>query len=124
MKISLFGTGYVGLVTGASLANLGHDVLCMDVDESKITQLQQGAIPFFEPGLKELVQHNMQAGRLRFTTNTKDAVQFGSVIFNCVGTPCKDDGSANLEYVFTVAKNVATHSQGYQLLINKSFFIY
>ena len=113
MKISIFGTGYVGLVTGACLANLGHEVVCMDIDEKKIEQLKQGKIPFFEPGLKELVTKNTNKNRLSFTTDAKTAVEFGQAIFNCVGTPSKNDnnGEADLKYVFAVAKEVAKQQQ-------------
>lgn len=120
MKISIFGVGYVGLVTGACLANLGHDVLCVDIDQKKISDLQHGVINFYEPGLKELVLKNKEKGTLNFTTNIPEAVNFGEAIFNCVGTPGKDDGSANLSYVFSVAENVAKFSQSYNILINKS----
>ena len=120
MKISIFGTGYVGLVTGACLANLGHKILCADIDENKIKTLDNGKIPFYEPGLKELVAKNKEKGRLKFTTDIENAVKFGEVIFNCVGTPGKEDGSADLTYVFNVAKNVAKFSENYKILINKS----
>ncbi len=120
MKISIFGTGYVGLVTGASLASLGHEVLCVDVDEQKIKMLCDGKLSFFEPGLKELVQLNIEKKRLHFTTDIAKGVQFGEVIFNCVGTPEKEDGSADLQYVFAVAEMVAEHAEGYKVLINKS----
>jgi UDPglucose 6-dehydrogenase len=120
MRISIFGTGYVGLVTGACLANLGHNVLCVDIDENKIQLLKEGIIPFYEPGLKELIIKNKERNRLNFTINCEEGVDFGEVVFNCVGTPSKEDGSAQLDYIFNVAKDVARYSQGYKLLINKS----
>ncbi|MFH1276020.1 MAG: UDP-glucose/GDP-mannose dehydrogenase family protein [Candidatus Woesearchaeota archaeon] len=120
MKISIFGSGYVGLVTGACLADLGHEILCVDVDEKKINQLEQADIPFHEPGLKDLVIRNKSKGRLRFSTNIEEGVLFGEVIFNCVGTPGKEDGSADLTYVFSVAESVAKFAEGYKILINKS----
>src|SRR3989344_6039340 len=120
MKISIFGTGYVGLVTGACLANLGHQILCIDVDEFKINQLKDGKVPFYEPGLSELVAKNREKGRLVFTTDVKEGVQFGEAIFNCVGTPSKEDGAADLSYVFSVAESVGKFAEGYKLLINKS----
>ena len=120
MKISVFGTGYVGLVTGACLANLGHAVLCIDVDEQKIRLLQEGEIPFYEPGLKELVLKNKEKGRLSFTTDTKLGVHFGDAVFNCVGTPSEHDGKADLKYVFKVAEEVGRMAEGYKVLINKS----
>lgn len=120
MQISVFGTGYVGLVTGACLADLGHKVICVDIDEQKIKQLGSGEVPFFEPGLKELVTRNVAKGRLRFSTDSENGVYFGEVIFNCVGTPQADNGAADLNYVYKVAEIVAKHSSGYKLLINKS----
>src|SRR3989338_3894920 len=120
MKISIFGTGYVGLVTGASLASLGHEVLCVDVDAKKIELLCDGQLSFFEPGLKEIVQLNIEKKRLHFTTDIVYGVQFGDAIFNCVGTPEKEDGAADLQYVFQVAVMVAEYAVGYKVLINKS----
>ncbi|HLC91141.1 MAG TPA: UDP-glucose/GDP-mannose dehydrogenase family protein [Candidatus Nanoarchaeia archaeon] len=120
MNITIIGTGYVGLVTGACLANLGHSIRCGDIDSHKISLLEKGDIPFYEPGLKELVLQNKEKGRLTFSTNIPEAIAFGEVIFNCVGTPGKEDGSADLQYVFSVAENVGKFAQGYKLLINKS----
>ncbi|MBT4605231.1 UDP-glucose/GDP-mannose dehydrogenase family protein [archaeon] len=122
MKIAIFGTGYVGLVTGACLANLGHHVTCVDIDENKINSIKQGIIPFYEPGLPKLVKNNIQKKRLQFTTDAKTAINEAQAIFNCVGTPGKEDGSANLEYVFQVTKTVAVHtpSDQFKILINKS----
>ncbi len=120
MKISIFGTGYVGLVTGACLANLGHEVLCMDIDQNKVEHLKEKKIPFYEPGLKELVIRNTEKNRLHFTSNPKEAVDFAEAIFNCVGTPERKDGSSDLQFVLEVAELVAKYAQGYKLLINKS----
>src|SRR3989344_3491443 len=120
MKISIFGVGYVGLTTGACLANLGHEVLCVDVDVHKISALQEGKVPFYEPGLQELANQGIRKRRLRFGTSAEEGVQFGEVIFNCVGTPSMDDGSANLEYVFSVAKVVGEHINNYKIIVNKS----
>lgn len=120
MKISVFGSGYVGLVTGASLANLGHDVLCADIDSSKITRLDQGEIPFFEPGLKELVHRTKEKQKLAFTSDLVVAVEFGEVLFNCVGTPAHDDGSANLNALYAVVELVARQAQGHKSLVTKS----
>ncbi len=120
MKISIFGSGYVGLTTGACLANLGHDVICVDIDEKKIEILNKGEIPFFEPGLKELVLNNKEKGRLKFTTNVEEGVKFREAIFNCVGTPSNSDGSADLSYVFKVAEEIGKLAEGYKVLINKS----
>ena len=120
MKISIFGTGYVGLVTGASLANLGHDVLCVDIDQKKIDLINSGEMPFYEPGLKELVLKNKENKRITFSTDIEKAVHFAEAIFNCVGTPMKEDGSADLSYVFEVVKSVVKYSDQYKLLINKT----
>ncbi|OBX36719.1 UDP-glucose 6-dehydrogenase TuaD [Halomonas elongata] len=106
MRITIFGTGYVGLVTGACLADVGHDVLCVDVDADKIARLEAGEIPIFEPGLEELVTTNAAAGRLRFTTDAVSAVEFGTLQFIAVGTPPDEDGSADLQYVLAVAETI------------------
>ena len=103
MKITVFGTGYVGLVTGACLAEVGNDVLCMDMDKQKIAQLEQGVIPIYEPDLDDLVIRNQKAGRLHFTTNTQDAVDHGLFQFIAAGTPPDEDGSADLSSVLAVA---------------------
>ncbi len=120
MKIGVFGSGYVGLTTGACLANLGHEITCVDIDQTKIDKLNNGEIPFYEPGLKELVQKNKEKGRLKFTTDIESGVRFQDAIFNCVGTPGKEDGSADLSYVFKVAETVGKLADGYKILINKS----
>ena len=120
MKISVFGTGYVGLVTGACLANLGHHVLCVDIDDKKIEMLKKGEIPFYEPGVKELVVKNSEKGRLKFSFDLKEGATYGDVIFNCVGTPSGDDGKADLKYVFSVAETVAKYAEWHKVLINKS----
>ena len=120
MNISVFGTGYVGLVTGACLANLGHTVCCVDIDHEKIIQLQKGTIPFYEPGLREVVQWNVEKGRLTFSSDVQQAVQQGEVIFNCVGTPSTEQGGADLRAVFEVAKTVAKYAEQPKVLINKS----
>lgn len=120
MNITVFGVGYVGLTTGACLANLGHSVLCVDVDEGKINLLQKGKVSFHEPGLQELMNQNVKKGKLNFGTSAEEGVRFGEVIFNCVGTPSRDDGSANLEYVFSVAKIVGQHIGSYKVVVNKS----
>src|SRR3989344_3296077 len=120
MNITVFGVGYVGLTTGACLANLGHSVLCVDVDEAKIALLQKGKVPFNEPGLPELMNQNVKRGKLRFGISAEEGICFGEVIFNCVGTPSNGDGSANLEYVFSVAKMVGQHIDSYKVVVNKS----
>ena len=120
MKIAIFGTGYVGLVTGASLANLGHQVTCVDIDEEKIRILKSGKVPFHEPGLPTLVKKNVEKGRLTFTTDAKTSVEACDAVFNCVGTPGKADGSANMDYVHKVAETVARYANNYKIIVNKS----
>ncbi|MEX1276540.1 MAG: 3-hydroxyacyl-CoA dehydrogenase NAD-binding domain-containing protein, partial [Bacteroidota bacterium] len=99
MKLAIVGTGYVGLVQGAVFADSGNDVICMDIDEKKISGLKKGVIPIYEPGLEELVKRNTQEGRLKFTTSLKDAVTQSDIIFLCLPTPQSDDGSADLSRV-------------------------
>ncbi|MFN3712860.1 MAG: UDP-glucose dehydrogenase family protein [Alcanivoracaceae bacterium] len=120
MKITVFGTGYVGLVTGTCLADVGHHVLCVDVDAGKIEGLRNGVIPIYEPGLEPMVKCNVAEGRLRFTTDAAEAVAFGTLQFIAVGTPPDEDGSADLKYVLTVARTIATHMTDYKVVIDKS----
>ena len=120
MKISIFGTGYVGLVSGACLAEVGHHVVCVDVDPVKIENLKNGILPIWEPGLEALVERNAKEGRLHFTTDAAHAVQHGQVQFIAVGTPPDEDGSADLQYVLAVAKTIATHITDYKVVVNKS----
>lgn len=120
MKITIFGTGYVGLVTGTCLADVGHDVMCMDVDADKIAGLEAGRIPIYEPGLEEMVKINMAAGRLRFTTDAKRAVDFGLLQFIAVGTPPDEDGSADLRYVLAVANTIGEHMSDEKIVVDKS----
>ncbi|TNF91288.1 MAG: UDP-glucose/GDP-mannose dehydrogenase family protein [Gammaproteobacteria bacterium] len=120
MKVTIFGTGYVGLVTGACLAEVGNDVLCMDIDEDKIASLKQGVIPIYEPDLDKLVESNAAAGRLIFTSDPVAAVAHGELQFIAVGTPPDEDGSADLQYVLAVAKTVAEHMDGYRMIVDKS----
>ncbi len=120
MKVTVFGSGYVGLVTGVCLAEVGNDVVCVDIDESKIDKLNNGIIPIYEPGLDEIVKANMQAGRLRFTTDIKEGVDHGVFQFIAVGTPPDEDGSADLQYVLAVAKSIAEHMTEYKVVVDKS----
>ncbi len=120
MYISVIGTGYVGLVTGACFAEFGLNVLCMDLDEKRIASLEKGKVPFFEPGLAELVEKNIQAGRLRFTTDLNKAVDEALAIFIAVGTPSRPDGSADLSFVDEVARSVGSRMTGYKVVITKS----
>jgi UDPglucose 6-dehydrogenase len=119
-NITVFGTGYVGTVTGTCFADLGNRVLCMDVDEKKIARLQAGDPVIYEPGLEELLRRNIAAGRLAFTTDERRAVEWGEVCFICVGTPPRHNGEADLSYVQAVARTIGKHMQGYKLVVNKS----
>ncbi|MDD9892325.1 MAG: UDP-glucose/GDP-mannose dehydrogenase family protein [Gammaproteobacteria bacterium] len=120
MKVTIFGTGYVGLVTGTCLAEVGHEVTCVDVDQAKVDGLNNGQIPIYEPGLEPMVIRNHQQGRLHFTTDAEAAVNFAEVQFIAVGTPPDEDGSADLQYVLTVAKTIAKHMNGFKVVIDKS----
>ena len=120
MKVTVFGIGYVGLVQAAVLADAGHEVCCVDVDQQKIDKLKDGIIPIFEPGLESLVKENYQQGRLKFTTDAKEGVEFSKLQFIAVGTPPDEDGSADLKYVLKVAETIAHHMNDEKVVINKS----
>ncbi|OGT16728.1 MAG: UDP-glucose 6-dehydrogenase [Gallionellales bacterium RIFCSPHIGHO2_02_FULL_57_16] len=120
MKITVIGTGYVGLVTGTCLAEVGNDVLCMDVDANKINTLKQGGIPIYEPGLEDMVKRNVAAGRLRFTTDVAESAKHGVIQFIAVGTPPDEDGSADLQYVVAAAHAIGQHMQEYKVIVDKS----
>ena len=120
MNVSIFGTGYVGLVSGACLAEVGHKVVCVDVVPEKIEQLKKGIIPIWEPGLESLVKHNLAEGRLSFTTDAAYAVKHSQVQFIAVGTPSDEDGSADLKYVLAVAESIAHNMLDYKVIVNKS----
>ncbi len=120
MKVSVIGTGYVGLVAAAGFAEHGNDVICADIDENKIARLRKGEIPIFEPGLDVLVQRNTEAGRLRFTTDNGEAARHGEVIFLAVGTPSAPDGSANLSYLFEAARDIAKQLDHDVVVVDKS----
>ena len=120
MKVTVFGIGYVGLVQGAVLAEVGHQVMCIDVDADKVERLKLGQIPIFEPGLESLVKENHAAGRLNFTTDAAEGVKHGEVQFIAVGTPPDEDGSADLKYVLSVASTIAEHMESHQIVIDKS----
>src|SRR3989337_1223424 len=120
MKISVIGTGYVGLVTGTCLAESGNDVICMDIDERKIGMLNSGAVPLYEPGLEELIKRNISSGRLLFTTDIVSAVRNSDFIFIAVGTPPGENGSADLKYVLGAARKIGASLNGYKVIINKS----
>ncbi|MFC0679265.1 UDP-glucose dehydrogenase family protein [Lysobacter korlensis] len=120
MRATLFGTGYVGLVTGTCLAEVGHDIVCVDVDAAKIDKLNNGIIPIYEPGLQPMVQSNHEAGRLRFTTDAEAGIAHGEVIFIAVGTPPDGDGDADLRYVVEVARTIGAHIKRPTIIVNKS----
>ncbi len=120
MKITVIGTGYVGLVSGACLAEVGNDVMCLDIDPAKIKILNEGGIPIFEPGLLDMVKRNVAAGRLHFTTDIDRAVQHGTLQFIAVGTPPGEDGSADLQYVVTAARSIGARMSDYKVVIDKS----
>jgi UDPglucose 6-dehydrogenase len=120
MKVTVVGTGYVGLVSGACLADMGNDVLCLDVDARKIATLQGGDLPIYEPGLEEIVARNVAAGRLSFTTDVAKAVAHGTIQFVAVGTPPDEDGSADLQYVLAAARSIGRHMKDYKLVVDKS----
>jgi len=120
LKVTVVGTGYVGLVTGACLSEMGNHVVCLDVDERKIRILNDGRIPIHEPGLKEIVQRNVAAGRLQFTTDIAAAVGHGTLQFIGVGTPPDEDGSADLQYVVAAATNIGSHMTDYKVIVDKS----
>ncbi|HBU69944.1 MAG TPA: UDP-glucose 6-dehydrogenase [Elusimicrobia bacterium] len=119
-KICVVGTGYVGLVTGACLSDLGHKVICVDVDKSKIAMLRKNVMPIYEPGLAEIVKKNIKSGRLSFSTNLGESVKSSETIFIAVGTPPRDDGSADLSFVETVASQIAANMNSYKLIVDKS----
>ena len=120
MKITVIGTGYVGLVSGTCLAEVGNDVLCLDLDPAKIKILTEGGIPIFEPGLQDMVRRNVAAGRLHFTTDVERAAHFGTVQFIAVGTPPDEDGSADMKYVTAAARNIGKYMTDYKVVVDKS----
>ncbi|WP_348728317.1 UDP-glucose/GDP-mannose dehydrogenase family protein [Rheinheimera texasensis] len=120
MKVTIFGTGYVGLVTGTCLADMGHHVMCVDIDEQKINNLRSGVIPIYEPGLESLVKTNVANGQLCFTANAEEGVAHAEIQFIAVGTPPDEDGSADLKYVLAVARSIASHMHSHKVIVNKS----
>ena len=120
MKVTIFGTGYVGLVTGACLAEMGNHVVCVDIDAAKVERLKRGEIPIYEPGLESIVLRNHASGRLDFTTEVAPAIAHGELLFIAVGTPPDEDGSADMKYVLAVAASIGQHLGGYAVVVNKS----
>lgn len=120
MKVTIFGSGYVGLVSGVCFAHMGNSVKCVDIDADRVARLQQGECPIFEPGLTPLLQSNLKAGRIDFTTDARAAVRHAEIILIAVGTPPEEDGSADLQYVLKVAETIGEHLQKYKVVVNKS----
>ncbi len=120
MNLAVIGTGYVGLVTGACMAQMGNNVICVDIDEEKINKLKQGIIPIYEPGLEEIVKENFKIGTLHFTTDIKEALAKSEIVFIAVGTPQGEDGSADLQYVLAVAKDIGRHMEHPLIVVDKS----
>ncbi|WP_141750352.1 3-hydroxyacyl-CoA dehydrogenase NAD-binding domain-containing protein, partial [Fusobacterium sp. HMSC073F01] len=120
MRVGVIGTGYVGLVQGVIMAEFGLNVICMDVSVEKIENLKNGIVPIYEPGLKELLEKNMKAERIEFTTDMKYTTENSEVIFIAVGTPPAIDGSADLHYVLDVAKDIGKYMNGYKIIVDKS----
>lgn len=120
MKITVIGSGYVGLVTGACLAELGNEVVCLDLDQKKIDLLNNGQIPIYEPGLEQMIRQNQHSGRIQFSTNIKSAVLHGDVQYIAVGTPADEDGSADLKYVLAAARNIGKYMTNFKVIVNKS----
>lgn len=120
MRVAIFGTGYVGLVTGTCLAEVGHDVVCVDIDAAKVDGLNNGIIPIYEPGLEPMVKANHASGRLRFTTDAASAIAHGEIVFIAVGTPPDEDGSADLQYVLAVARTIGKHIERSTVIVDKS----
>ena len=120
MKVCVIGGGYVGLVAGAGFAEIGHEVRCVDIDKNKIDALNRGEIPIYEPGLDELVERNTQNGHLSFSTELGQGIAFGDVVIIAVGTPEKEDGSADLTYILSAAQTVAEHIDGFTVVACKS----
>jgi len=120
MKIAIVGSGYVGLVTGTCFAEVGIEVMCVDIDKKKIENLKNGIIPIYEPGLEDMVHRNMKKGRLQFTTDFSEALEDCEVLFTAVGTPPDKDGSADLQHVLSVARDCGKNMKDYLLIVTKS----
>ena len=120
MKLCIVGTGYVGLVSGVCFAEMGNDVICVDNNEEKVNMLSNNIVPIYEPGLEELAKNNASEGRLKFTSDIKSSIENSLFIFIAVGTPTAEDGSADLKYVFEVARSIGRYINGYKIIVDKS----
>jgi UDPglucose 6-dehydrogenase len=120
MRIAVVGTGYVGLVAGTCFAESGNSVVCIDIDQAKVDGLKRGVVPIYEPGLEELLERNVRDGRLSFTTSYAEGIPRAEVIFIAVGTPPGEDGSADLKYVLSAAREIGRHLSGYAVVVDKS----
>ena len=120
MKVAVVGSGYVGLVAGTCLADAGNDVICVDIDQKKIDKLNNGEIPIYEPGLEEMLRRNVKQDRISFTTDIKSAVKDSLIIMIAVGTPPDEDGSADLQYVLAVARDIGTNMNNFKVVVDKS----
>ena len=120
MKLTVVGSGYVGLVTGTCFSDMGNDVWCVDIDDNKIENLKKGIIPIYEPGLEEMIKRNYSEGRLKFTSDINDGIKESLYIFIAVGTPSDENGCADLKYVFSVARDIGKNIEKYSIIINKS----
>ena len=120
MKITVIGSGYVGLVTGACLAELGNSVMCLDIDKAKIDLLKAGELPIYEPGLEQIIQSNIKLGRIQFTSDIQKSVAHGDIQFIAVGTPPDEDSRADLRYVLSAAENIARFMSSFKVIVNKS----
>ena len=120
MKIGVIGSGYVGLVAAACFAEMGNTVTCVDIDQNKIEDLKKGIIPIYEPGLESLIKNNFAKNRLLFTTNINDALEVSNIVFIAVGTPMGEDGSADLQYVLSVAKSIGKNMHHHLIVVDKS----
>jgi len=119
-KVAIFGTGYVGLVTGVCIADFGINVICVDIDKEKIDGLNNGKIPIYEPGLDVFLERNIRAERIQFTTDAKKAIEESNVLFIAVGTPPKENGEADMQYVYAVAETIGEYINGYKVIVDKS----
>lgn len=120
MRVTVIGTGYVGLIAGLGFAEFGNDVMCLDVIPEKIDSLRKGKCPIYEPGAEDLLERNLRAERIRFTTGTKEAIEFGELIFIAVGTPEYENGDADLSYVYETAREIGRYMNEYKVIVDKS----